>query len=171
MGLGCGGRPARGWWVPLYPPKISPTGLVLGGLHSPLQRALFRGGGGRRVLAREADARRVDVPGGAFETAGKYAIHEARSCVGQSGCGLCVFFRSPDPPKGGRRRTNGGETRLSCFAPHKRTRAHGPPRQVANKPQTHTQRNANSTRRSRVRHVPARASVPPRHEAREQRGA
>ena len=59
----------------------------------------------------------------------------------------------------------------------KRTRARGPPRQVAergaNKPQTHTQRDASSTTilRSRVRRVPARASAPPRHEAREQRGA
>jgi hypothetical protein len=69
----------------------------------------------------------------------------------------------------------GGGTRFSCFAQHKRTRARGPPRQVAergtNKPQTHTQRGANSSLRSRVRRVPARASAPPRRGAREQRGA
>ena len=64
-----------------------------------------------------------------------------------------------------------GETRFLCFAPHKRTRAHGPPRQVAergaNKPQTHTQRTAHSTLRSRVRRVPALLPrSPPRGRAR-----
>jgi hypothetical protein len=89
---------------------------------------------------------------------------------------VCVcFLGRQGPPRPARRRTSGGETRFLCFSPHKRTRAHGPPRQVAergaNKPQTHTQRAAHSTLRSRVRRVPARASAPPRRGAREQRGA
>ena len=44
---------------------------------------------------------------------------------------MCVFFRSPGPAKAGQATHWRQKTRFSCFAPHKRTRARGPPRQVA----------------------------------------
>ena len=81
---------------------------------------------------------------------------------------VCVCFKDRQGPlRPARRRREGASAKMVCFPILRHTRTHA----GANKPQTHTQRGANSTLRSRVSRVPARASAPPRREAREQRGA
>ena len=61
----------------------------------------------REMREKKKFLRRGERPSGVqghkrrFLNCGKHAFHEASSCVGQSGCGLCLFFRSPGPAKAG----------------------------------------------------------------------